>query len=133
MSGSRRLRAAVLLLVTVVLGLASRRYPSLQPAFVATYAGDALWAAAVYWLLALLMPRASTTRLVAASLAIAVAVEISQLQRDPWLDALRATRPGALVLGQGFLWTDLACYVAGVCLAAIVDTRLVPRTRPARP
>jgi hypothetical protein len=132
-NGSRRIWSAVLLVVTIALGLASRRYPSMQPAFVATYAGDALWAAAVYWLLALLLPRASTTRLVAASLAIAVAVEISQLQRDPWLDALRATRPGALVFGQGFLWTDLACYVAGVCLAAIVDTRLVPRARPARP
>ena len=40
-----------LLLATIAAGLASRRFPALQPSFVARYAGDALWAAMVFWAL----------------------------------------------------------------------------------
>jgi hypothetical protein len=46
---------------------------------------------------------------------------VSQLHHAPWIDAIRNTRPGALVLGYGFLWSDLACYVAGVAIAAGVE------------
>ncbi len=28
---------------------------------------------------------------------------------------------GALVLGRGFLWSDLSCYAAGIALAVAVD------------
>ena len=45
----------------------------------------------------------------------------------PWLDALRATTLGALVLGQGFLWSDIVCYAVGVMLAAILDAVLAAR------
>ena len=122
-----RLTLAACALATIATGLASRRYPSAQPAFVATYAGDALWAASVFWLFAFVRPRAGTARLAAAALLASVLVELSQLYHAPWLDTLRATRAGALVLGQGFLWTDLLCYAAGVALAAVADRWLVPR------
>ena len=55
-----------------------------------------------------------------------VAIETSQLYHAPWIDAIRRTRPGALVLGYGFLWSDLACYAAGVALATAVE-RLAAR------
>jgi hypothetical protein len=61
--------------------------------------------------------------------AIAVAVEISQRYHVPWLDALRASRLGALVLGQGFLWSDIVCYAVGVTLAAVLDGILAARRR----
>lgn len=122
-----RLTLAACALATIALGLASRRFPGAQPVFVATYAGDALWAATVFWLLAFLRPRAETATLAAASLLASALVELSQLYRDSWLDALRATGAVALVLGQGFLWTDLLCYAAGVALAAVADRWLVPR------
>lgn len=115
---------AVILLLTVAAGLASRRFPAYQPHIVARYAGDALWAAMVFWGLAFLAPRTRTLRLSAGAIAIAWTVELSQLYRAPWLDAARATRIGALALGQGFLWSDLLCYVLGVCVAATVDQAL---------
>ncbi len=121
----------LLLLVTIALGLASRRFPAWQPAFVATYAGDALWAAMMFWLLALARPRAATWPLGLMALGIAFAVEMSQLYRAPWLDAIRGTRLGALALGQGFLWSDLVCYAAGVAAAVVLD-RVVSRARTAR-
>ncbi|MFM8818855.1 MAG: DUF2809 domain-containing protein, partial [Phycisphaerales bacterium] len=37
-----------------------------------------------------------------------------QLHHAPWIDGIRATRLGALVLGSGFLWSDIACYAVGV-------------------
>ena len=116
-----RLVTGVLLFATMAAGLASRRYPAWQPAFVARYAGDTLWAAMVFWSLALVRPRRPACVLGAAALGIAFADEFSQLYRAPWIDALRASRLGALALGQGFLWSDPWCYAAGVALAAAVD------------
>ena len=53
--------------------------------------------------------------------AVPFTVEVSQLYHTPLLDAVRQTTPGALVLGQGFLWSDLVCYVVGAGAAARVD------------
>ena len=122
---------AALLVATIALGLASRRFGDALPGVVAAYAGDALWAAMAFWLAALVAPGARTHRLAACALAFAVAVEASQLHRAPWLDAIRATRPGALVLGQGFLWSDLACYAVGVGAAALLDGALGRREQGA--
>lgn len=108
----------------MLLGLASRRYAAHLPDFLAAYAGDTLWAAMVFWLAALMAPRARTAQLGVAALAVAIVVEVSQLYHTAWLDALRQTRPGALALGQGFLWSDLACYIVGVLTAAVLDRRL---------
>ncbi len=124
-----RLACVFLLLVTVLLGLASRRYAEVIPPVIARYAGDVLWATMVAWLLGFLWPATTTRRLVLSALAIAVTVELTQLYHAPWIDAIRASRVGALVLGQGFLWTDLACYAVGACLAGVIDWWLVARRR----
>jgi hypothetical protein len=124
-----RSRAAclVILMATIACGLASRRHGTMLPSFIERYAGDVLWATMVAWLLALLWPRAATGRLALGALAIAITVELTQLYRAPWLDAIRATPAGALALGQGFLWSDLACYAVGVSLAAFLDRWLLVR------
>jgi hypothetical protein len=118
----------VALCATIALGLATRRFPSAFPDFVARYGGDALWAVMVFWLAALLRPSARPLALGAAALGVAFAVEFSQLYHAPWLDALRATRGGALALGQGFLWSDLACYTVGALLAVAIDRALPQRS-----
>lgn len=118
-----------LFVATVVLGLATRRFPTAFPEAIARFGGDALWAAMVLWLAALARRHAATHHLALSALAIAFAVELSQLYRAPWIDALRATRGGALVLGQGFQWSDLVCYAAGVALAAGLDAGIVRRQR----
>jgi len=121
-SRSRPLYVALLFaIIALALGLASRRYAPALPTFIAAYAGDALWAAMVFWIAALLLPRAKTKTLASVALIISVAVELSQLYHAPWIDSLRATRLGALALGHGFLWSDLVCYAAGVLAAAMID------------
>lgn len=113
---------AALACLTVAAGLASRRYSAALPEFIGRYAGDTLWAAMVFWVLAVLWRRASTSRLAAGAWIIAVAVECSQLYHAPWIDAMRETRIGALILGNGFLWSDLVCYAVGVGIAAGTDS-----------
>ena len=118
---------ASLACLTIAAGLASRRYPEFFPAFVAQYAGDTLWATMAFWLLALVWRRADTRSLAIAAMTIAIVVESSQLYHAAWIDSIRRTTLGGLALGSGFLWSDLACYAFGVCLAAPLDAWLVGR------
>lgn len=111
----------VLLVLTLLLGLASRRCGPWLPTFVASYAGDALWALLVFWLVGLGRPRWSSRRVAAAALSFAVLIELSQLWQPPWLLAVRGTTLGGLVLGHGFLWSDLLCYAAGVATGYVVE------------
>jgi hypothetical protein len=126
----RRSRTLYLLLAvaTVALGLASRRFGGVWPAFVTAYAGDVLWAAMVFLLIAAAWPAASTGRVAMGAAIVSLAIELSQLYHAPWIDAVRQTRAGGLVLGFGFLWSDLACYALGIALAAALDRSLARRS-----
>lgn len=123
-------RYALWAALTVLLGLASRKFMVLGPA-----PGDVLYATLLYWGMRLLAPRRPRRHAMAAALALSVGVELSQLLHTPWLDALRATRLGGWVLGHGFLWGDLVCYVVGVGLGAVLDragpTRQLSRSEAA--
>lgn len=115
-----RWRSALAAALTIPLGLLTRADLPL-PAIIAAYGGDTLYATLIFFLAALLWPRAPTWKLATAALGFCYAIELSQLYHAPWLDALRRTLPGRLVLGSGFRWDDLLCYAAGVLLAAAVD------------
>jgi hypothetical protein len=78
----------------------------------------------VFAVVGLLAPRWPTARVAAVALAMAYLVEASQLYHAPWIDGLRATRIGGLVLGFGFLWSDLVCYTVGVTLGVILEAGL---------
>ena len=106
----------------VVLGLASRRYAAHLPSFVALYAGDAVWALMLFVGIGLIAPAWSTARVAGVALAACLLVEASQLYHAPWIDAVRRTRLGGLVLGYGFLWSDLPCYTVGVAAGAILES-----------
>ena len=112
----------VLLAFTIALGLASRLYRPVLPDVIAEYAGDTLWATAVFFMLRLVRPAASGLLLAGVTLAIAFSVEFSQLAHAPWLDAFRQ-RPGvALVLGYDFVH-DRSGLLRGRGRAGIWDRR----------
>ncbi len=108
-------------LVVMALGLASRRYGTWLPRFLSEYAGDALWALLVFLCISVLRPDARLLFRGAMALGIAFLIELSQLYHAPWIDGIRATKIGALILGFGFLWTDLICYAMGIAIGALVD------------
>jgi hypothetical protein len=105
----------------VALGLASRRYASMLPVFLARHAGDTLWATMVFTGIGFLAPRWSSTRVVVAALAACYSIEITQIYHAPWLDNLRHMPGVGLVLGYGFLWSDIACYTVGVALGLVLE------------
>jgi hypothetical protein len=111
-----------LITLVCVLGIGSRRYAHALPGLVATYAGDTMWALAAFLGVGLLLPRASTRTIALLAMSLSIAVELSQLYHAPWIDSIRQTTLGGLILGFGFLWSDLACYAAGVGLGVCAET-----------
>ncbi|RQP24850.1 ribosomal maturation YjgA family protein [Piscinibacter terrae] len=120
---ARRSRVVMLtaMALIVALGLASRKLPGLFPVALGKYPGDALWALMVFCIAGAVRPAASTARLAAVALGISFAVEFSQLYHAPWIDGIRSTTLGHLVLGSAFGWIDLAAYTVGVVIGAAVD------------
>jgi hypothetical protein len=45
----------------------------------------------------------------------------SQLYHAQWIDSIRSTTVGGLLLGFGFPWCDLACYAAGVGVGIFLE------------
>ena len=122
MSKPRRRKPLIqiaLITLVCVLGIGSRRYAHALPGFIAAYAGDTLWALAAFLGMGLLLPRASTRTIALLAMGLSIAVELSQLYHAPWIDSIRQTTLGGLILGFGFLWSDLACYAAGVGLGVL--------------
>lgn len=119
-----RWRYATATAVTIAIGLASRSYRAYLPWWLAKNAGDALYATMVLFGVGFLAPRARTARIALAAIAFCFAIELSQLYRAPWIDTVRETTPGRLILGQGFHAFDLVCYLIGVALGAGLELGL---------
>lgn len=111
----------ILIAQAAILGLGSRRFASHLPGFVASYAGDTLWALAAFLSIGLLLPRTSTGRVALLALSFSIFIEISQLYHAPWIDSVRRTTMGGLILGYDFVWSDLACYAVGVGLGVLIE------------
>ena len=112
---------SALIVVFILLGLGSRRFGPHLPGFVAAYAGDTLWALVAFLGIGLILPRASTWRVASLAMSFSVLVEVGQLYHAPWIDSIRGTALGGLILGYGFLWSDLACYAVGVGTGMLVE------------
>ena len=125
-----RVASIAALLVVVVAGLASRRFPILAPWF-GKYPGDALWAAMIFCGGCLLFPRASTARIALFALVVCVGIELLKEVQWPWLVAWRRTTLGGLVFGHVFSVANLVAYAVGIAAAAAVDVVRTRRDRPA--
>ena len=112
------------LVAVVILGMASRRVQGLFPACLGKYPGDVLWTLAVFLGLAILQPRASTAQLAAFAMALSCLVEFSQLYQAPWINAIRDTVLGHIMLGSGFSWLDMVAYLVGASTGVILDPTL---------
>lgn len=117
----RRAYLTVAIVATVVVGLASRKFPWLFSATLGKYPGDVLWAQMVYWGVRFLIPSASIAKVATYSLSIAFIDELSQLYQVPWINNIRATTLGHLVLGSTFSWLDMLSYLVGVILCGVFE------------
>lgn len=119
-----RNRIVYLISVAIVmgLGLSSRKYAGYLPEWINTYLGDALWAVMIYLFTAVLLHDRKLLQIALASLLFCYLIEISQLYHAPWIDAIRNTRLGGLVLGFGFLWTDIIAYTMGIGVMLAIES-----------
>jgi len=81
--------------------------------------GDSLWALMVFLCFGFAFRRSSTWRISLAAVCFAWSVELLQLYHAPWIDVVRSTRPGQLVLGSSFNSPDLIAYAAGIAVGAL--------------
>ena len=116
-----RIYYLLLIGITIGMGLASRRYSNYLPEFVNIGLGDTLWALMLYWTIGFLFRTNSILSNVLISLSGCFLVELSQLINTGWLNALRDTTLGALVLGRGFLWSDFVAYTCGVGIGMVME------------
>jgi hypothetical protein len=115
----QKYKYAITILIIIIMGLLSRKMTVLPAA-----TGDALYATMMYFMVRFFMVRHKIKKIAIISLTICFAIECSQLYKAPWINNIRMTLPGRLILGQGFLWSDLLAYVSGVALACLIDMLL---------
>ncbi|MET3804158.1 hypothetical protein ABIB25_001144 [Nakamurella sp. UYEF19] len=95
--------------------------------------GDLLWATMVFFVVSAWWPGAGRWRCGAAALMVSYLVELTQLYRSPWLDLLRSTTAGHLILGSTFSFTDLAAYTVGVGAGITATWPLMRRSADSPP
>ena len=106
-----RVHYGLLVIMIIGLGLLSRKI-----AGVPFLVGDMLYAMMMVALFRLVLISKPIWTVCIWSLSLCFLIECSQLITYDWLMQLRATLPGRLILGQGFLWSDLFAYTVGTLL-----------------
>lgn len=122
MKKQKRLYYALPFLGTILLGLLSRKLTFVPPA-----TGDVLYAVMAYWMFRFVLFRRNLSWALLAALIFCFSIEFLQLLQWKWLVLLRQNRWLRLILGQGFLWSDLLAYISGATLAWIVDIQCRPK------
>lgn len=120
----------VLLLLTIACGLLSRAHP------VGWYwwdksLGDALYAAAAYFLLRLLLPARPALLAAVLSLVWCYGVEAFKLTGQP--AAWSSSRVSRLILGTTPSWHNIVCYTLAIAIVAAADACITRRTGEGRP
>jgi hypothetical protein len=124
-----RITYCFLTFFTILIGLASRKYSNLLPPFLAENAGDALWAIMVYFGFRFILLKNRQSSSIILSILFSFSIEYSQLYQADWINHLRNTTLGALILGKGFLSVDLIRYAIGILIGAVLDRLLLVFTK----
>ena|SRR5579872_2007287 len=114
-----RIRYLALIFAIIIAGLLSREF-----AIIPLWVGDILWATMIFFMVRFFYIAYSIKRIAIISLIICYAIEFSQLYKAEWIDKLRHTLFGRLVLGDTFLLGDLLSYTIGIGLGILVECAL---------
>ncbi|HMS66246.1 MAG TPA: DUF2809 domain-containing protein [Ignavibacteria bacterium] len=117
----------ILIIITVILGLGTRKYSNNLNSFIAEYSGDTLWAMMLFFIFGFIFSKYSTLHIALLSLLFSWVIEFSQLYQANWINAIRSTKLGGLVLGYGFLFSDLVCYSAGIFIGVCLEKYVFKR------
>lgn len=116
-----RIKYVVVTMFIMIMGLLSRKYMNIFPKAIAPFVGDMLWAMMVYFGLRFLIPKLKLTKTLILAIVFSFSIETSQLYQADWINNIRATTLGGLVLGHGFLFEDLISYSLGIVMGCLLD------------
>ncbi|TCO79483.1 ribosomal maturation YjgA family protein [Marinisporobacter balticus] len=116
-----RMAYSIFIIIVISLGIASRYFSVYLARWIAKYAGDVLWGLMVFLWVGFSLKDRSTRFVGRIALIFSFFIEITQLYHAPWIDSIRKTFIGGLVLGFGFLWSDLICYTVGIGIGVLVE------------
>lgn len=102
-----RLLYALMIIVVIILGLCSRKLINVLPNFLNIYLGDALWALLIFIGVGFIFREMESKIVALVGISFCYLIELSQLYHANFIDNIRKTTLGGLVLGYGFLWSDL--------------------------
>ena len=105
----------------IYLGLLSRRMAAYLPAIINLFLGDSLWALMIYLLIRMVFKSWTAKKAVLIGILFCFLIEFSQLYHAGWIDMIRRTTLGGLILGYGFSWSDLVAYIIGIGFGITID------------
>ncbi|MEL7222498.1 MAG: DUF2809 domain-containing protein [Bacteroidota bacterium] len=120
-----RLIYSFLFIVVIGLGLLSRSWDGV-PKVIYPYQGDYLYAIMWCLMITIVFPAMRSWKVGIISLLICYGIECSQLIQADWMNQIRSYRIGGLILGFGFLWSDMISYSLGIFTAYGLE-KIVPQ------
>lgn len=116
---TNRLVYLVILVIIIALGLYSKDLTGKITEMVDIK--DAAWAMMIYFLFRIVFPGTGYVKIVILAALFSLFIEISQLFHAEWLDKVRETYLGQIILGSSFVWGDFMAYAIGIGVAVLVD------------
>ena len=116
----RRLLYFLLFILIIPIGLSTRKKPQWYFSLIADYGGDVFWATMFFFIFRFLWPENARWKIALYTFLFSLAIEISQLYHAVWIDKIRATFLGSMLLGNTFLWSDILCYFVGTIIGFLI-------------
>ena len=83
--------------------------------------GDYLYAILFYLIFGFLFPNKKPVQILVVSVLCCYGIEVLQLYQADWINKIRSYKIGGLLLGYGFLWSDIVCYTLGGITGYILE------------
>jgi len=125
-----RLHYVAFIGITIAFGLFSRS--SFIPEVIYPYIGDILYATMFFFIFGFLLPQKSSINIALLAIGTCYLIEISQLYQAEWINQIRSYKLGGLVLGFGFLWSDLVSYALGGFLGFTIEKLIILDRLPSK-
>src|SRR5450432_25698 len=94
----RRLLYFLLFILIIPIGLSTRKEPQWYFSLIANYGGNVFWSTMFFFIFRFLWSAGAV-----------------------WIDKIRATFLGSMLLGNTFLWSDILCYMVGTVLGWLIS------------
>ncbi len=120
-----------LIILIVVIGLLSRS--RFVPEFIYPYLGDFMYAVLIFFIIGFVLHKQKSARIAFISITLCYMIEIIQLYQSDWINTIRSYTIGGLILGHGFLWSDLISYTVGGITAYTYESIYYKQNKKIKP